>query len=346
MKRCKWLWSVLVVIVALSMSLSPASAQQELPSNGAGIDELVGVDLSAPLPLSPINSARVYTKTPKFLFTKHPEATNYRVIVYKLADSVPLYTYSGPFTCVDSICKMIPDFALKNFQYIGKGGAYKWQVEAYIGDYWSNTSPYANFYVLSKGFTSTFDLDTKKWMPVNNDWKRTSKGYYKTEGAAGVVTSAMQLEYFEDHIVYEVRLKRKVETEPNFIMINGNPDPLHPNGTWGYADVLEYSNSGTWRILRSVGGSVDQLSAGASAYIVPFGWNTWTIWADYPNIYVWVNGVFVTVVTETNPYMGYVGVGMYRSGSESSPLLVDYAKVYYSGIFPMKVPEGANAGLQ
>jgi hypothetical protein len=233
---------------------------------------------------------------------------------------------------------MKPTTALKTFQYMGTGGFYRWQVEAYIEGYWGYTSPEANFYVLSKGFTSTFDLDTKKWMPVNNDWTRTSKGFYKTEGAVGVVTSAMHLELFEDHIVYEVSMKRKVETEPNFLLINGSPEPMLPNGTWGYADVLEYSNSGTWRILRTVGGLVEQLGAGASPYIVPFGWNTWTVWADYPNIYVWVNGVFVTVITEPNPYVGYVGIGMYKSGSESSPLLVDYAKVYYSGIFPLRVP--------
>jgi len=29
---------------------------------------------------------------------------------------------------------------------------------------------------------------------------------------------------------------------------------------------------------------------------------------------------------------------MYKSGSASSPLLVDYAKLNYSGIFPLKVP--------
>jgi hypothetical protein len=338
MKRFKWMWSALVVIVALSMSINPASAQEELPPEIVETEEIIGVDLLAPLPLSPINNSRVYTKTPKFLFSMHPEASNYRVIVYKNTDSIPLYTYSGPFTCSGSICTLKPTTALKTYQYMAPVGAYKWQVEAYIEGYWGYTSPEAYFYVLSKGFTSTFDLDTKKWMPVNNDWTRTSKGYYKTEGAAGVVTSAMQLEYFEDHIVYEVRLKRKVETEPNFLLLNGIPEPILPNGTWQYANVLEYSNSGTWRILRSVGGSVDQLAAGASAYIVPFGWNTWTVWADYPNIYVWVNGVFVTVITEPNPYVGYVGIGMYKSGSESSPLLVDYAKVYYSGIFPLRIP--------
>jgi len=30
---------------------------------------------------------------------------------------------------------------------------------------------------------------------------------------------------------------------------------------------------------------------------------------------------------------------MYKSGSESSPLLVDYAKLYYSSIMPMEIPD-------
>jgi hypothetical protein len=346
MKRCKWLWSMLVVMVVLSMSISPASAQDEPVVEGTGVEpDGIWVDLDAPKPLSPIDNHRVYTKTPKFLFTRHPEATNYRVIVYPAGDSEPLYAFPGPAVCVDKICSLKPTYALKTFQYTG-GGAYKWQAEAYIGGHWQNTSPFAYFYVLSKGFTSTFDLDTKRWTPWVGTWTRTNKGFYKTEGEPGIVSTTMQNELFEDHIVYQARMKRKVETEPNYLLINGSPEPLFSNGTWGYADVLEYSNSGTWRFLRSIGGSVDQLASGASPYIVPFGWNTWTIWADYPHIYVWVNEVFVTVVTETNPYTGYVGIGMYKSGSTSSPLLVDYAKLNYSGIYPMEIPGEVDTQLE
>lgn len=342
MKCSKILLSFVVVIIVLSMSFNPVSALDEEPFEGTG------VDLTAPLPLTPVNNQFVYTKTPKFLFTAHPEATSYRIRVYNgFSPSTPLYTYPGSGDCTETLCWLQPSYTLKTFQYDNfTGGYYGWEVEAYINYSWQNTSPPAYFYVLSKGFTSTFDLNTKKWTSLLGDWTRTSKGFYKTDGSAGYYASAMQNEYFEGNYVYEVRLKRKVETEPNALVINGSPDTMLANGTWAYSDVLEYSNSGTWRFLRFAGGTPEQLATGASPYITPFGWNTWTIWTNYPDIYVWVNEVFVVKVTDTNPFVGYVGIGMYKSGTESSPLLVDYAKLYYSSIRPMEVPEGTNAGIE
>lgn len=350
MKRCKWLWSVLVVLIALSMSLSPASAQDETPTDNKGTQEIVNQMDGAvpPFPLSPLQNQRVYTKTPKFIFTPHKDATSYRILVYNGLDAL-VYTYEDPGTCTASLCVIKPPYTLKTFRYINtaKTGFYKWQVEAYQNTTWLNSSQPVGFYVHSKGFASTFDLDSNNWLVLNGDWTRTSKGYFKTDGAAGLVASVMQIEYFEGDFVYEVRLKRKVEPEePNAIFISGTPDPMRPDGTWGYMDALEFTNSGAWRFLRFTSSTVEPLATGMSPYINPFGWNTWTIWTRYPDIYIWVNEVFVATVTEPNPISGYVGVGMYKSTSVSSPLLVDYATLYYSSIRPMEVPGEVDTRLE
>ena len=348
MKSSKLLLSILVVLVVLSLNFSPACAQDTQPPDAGLVAEGVGADVLAPSPISPYFAQQVYTRTPKFLFTPHPEATSYRVRVYnEFTPTDPLYTFPGSGNCNATLCSLQPTYKLKVYQWDWMyAGHYLWDVEALINNHWQNTSSQTYFSVWSKGFTSTFDVNAKIWMQVNGDWVRTSKGYYKTIGKASSYSTALEIESFNGNYVYEVRLKRKVETEPNWIIFNGAPNPLLPNGQWNRANILEYSNSGSWKFILMQDGVPHEIASGASPYIVPFGWNTWTIWTNHPNIYIWVNEVLVAIITDPVETRGFVGVGMYQSGSESSPLLVDYAKLYYSSIQPMEIPEEVNTGLE
>lgn len=359
MKRMKWLLTICSVMVILAMNFAPVSALDGPVIEGAE----VGVPISesdptevksdevvvAPLQISPIDRQRVYTKTPKFLFTRHPDATKYRIGIYLSdIDAIPLYTFSSPGSCTTTVCVMISPYKLKTFQYIPiKGGLYYWDVEALINNTWQHKTQREQFYVLSRGFTSTFDLNTRLWSPVEGTWVRTSTGFYKSAGIPDYYASAMQLEYFEKNYVYEVKLKRKYSIYPSFIVINGSPDPLMSNGMWLYGHVLEYSNSGEWRFSRIVGGTVEEMASGTSPYIEPYSWNTWTIWTDHPDIYVWVNGVFLVKVTEMDPnmFVGYVGLGLLR-GIEPSPLLVDSATLYHSSIRPMDITLETDSKLE
>lgn len=337
------------MLVVLSMNFNPVTAQDVLPPDtDVVVEERLGADVTAPLTISPRYAQHVYTRTPKFMFTPHPEATSYQIRVYNFwNDAVPLYEFHGSGNCSATLCSLQPNYKLKTYQFdYLNAGSYYWEVEALINGDWLNTSPPEYFYVYSKGFTSTFDVDTKKWMQWVGEWSRTNKGFYKAEGEAGSYATAMETELFEGNYVYEVRLKRKVETEPNWIIFNGGPTPLQANGQWNRGNILEYSNNGNWRFLLVQNGIPNQLASGASPYIVPFEWNTWTIWTNHPDIYIWVNEVLIAHIDVPVETIGYVGVGMYKSGSESSPLLVDYAKLYYSSIMPMEIPDSIEYGLE
>ncbi len=349
MKCSRPLLSILIMLILFSMNLSPATAQDAQPPDADLVAEGVGADVTAPYPISPYYAQHVYTRTPKFIFTPHPEATKYRVRVYnEFTPTVPLYTFPGSGNCSATLCSLQPTYKLKTYQWDWMyAGHYLWDVEALINNKWQNTSTQTFFSVWSKGFTSTFDANTKNWMQLNGDWVRTSSGYYKTIGKASSYSTAMQVELFtEEDFVYEVRLKRKIETDPNWIIFAGGPNPMFADGRWNRGYILEYSNNGTWKFLLVQDGGATNLGGGSSEFINPFGWNTWTIWTNQQNIFIWVNEVLVDKIEVPYDTNGYVGIGMYQSGSESSPLLVDYAKLYYSSIQPMEIPDEIDYGME
>lgn len=296
----------------------------------------------APAPISPYSNI-IFTKTPKFYFTRNSSATQYRVSVVDIVASpnVLVYTFYGAGTCGTAYCWLQPSTALKTLQYDAtSGGYYIWAVEAMVGGVWQAPSPIAFFLVGSKGFTSTFDVDTKKWLPLTGSWTRTPKGYYKTNGLYLNGSNAMQKEFFFDGLVYEVKMKRKADVSAaNRFIINGSPTPFFSSNWWRSGYIFQYSNDGEWSVYKDVDGVMSALKAWEfSPYIEQYGWNTLTMWRNSESIHFWINGVYVGFIDDASLHSGFVGVGMYQAVNGTAPLLVDYAKAYYSAVFPFAVP--------
>ena len=123
-----------------------------------------------PYPSSPFNEY-VLTKTPTFYFYEYSGATKYRIIVIDISTTPKLvYEYTGAPACSSGICWLKPDIPLKIFDLSLVKGSYVWAVKAKAGGEWQNDySGTASFAVYSKGFNSTFDLDTSKWLSVLGD---------------------------------------------------------------------------------------------------------------------------------------------------------------------------------
>jgi len=72
---------------------------------------------------------------------------------------------------------------------------------------------------------------------------------------------------------------------------------------------------------------------GTTDAIIPYGWNTLKVWMDPGDlrIYLWINGTYLDVYDDTNGVIdaGFMGFGMFEHDPEKSPLLVDWAKLYY-----------------
>lgn len=357
----KWL-SVLVVLMYVSFTFTPALAQSFPPGHTPPLGDLqppdlsgftlqttdyiptteISVDLAAPAPNYPKNSY-VMTRTPKFYFTPLVGASQYHVVVVDVMatpDKIVGNSY-GTGNCTKYICYLQSSTALKTLRYeASSGGFYIWYVEAMVGGAWQGLSSGALFAVMSSGFTSDFNLNTKKWVPIYGTWTRTDKGFYKGVGPAGSMTSAMQKEIFMNNYVYEATLKRKVESDSfNRIIFMGNPDPLLSNSSWDTGYYFGYYNSGAWGLWRRDGSSGTNLiyDLVPSLAIEPFKWNKLTVWTDYPFIHLWINGVYLGYVEDDTYGSGYVGVGMYENDSAVSPLLVDSAKLYYSTIAPFAI---------
>jgi hypothetical protein len=76
-----------------------------------------------------------------------------------------------------------------------------------------------------------------------------------------------------------------------------------------------------------------------SPFIEPYGWNTLTVWTDYPNIHMWINGGYLGYIFDDTYASGFVGVGMYENFSDSSPVLVNSAKLYYTNVAPYAITD-------
>jgi hypothetical protein len=320
---------------AVDMTVPDLSAANQVPALPEG-EILLDV---APVPLQPAGGRWTYNKTPTFYFTKNLSATDYRIWVYDVrGTSKLLYIYDGAYTCGTAYCWMKPTTALKPWEYY-KNGNYSWTVEALVGGTWYYYG-WANFLVISTGFDTQFTTDAGKWMVVNGTWSITSKGYYKTNGLTGTNVSIMHKQYFDDEgYVFEVRYKRKVETgTATRFYIDGEPHPLWGTNRWEHGYNFITWNTGAWDFGRDQSGSYTVLYSGTSPNFEPLNWNTVKIWVRHDYIYVWLNGIYIGTFTAPLFDGGFVGIGMYEGSSDVSPLLIDYARVYYSAVWPEEIP--------
>lgn len=368
MFKAKWMYTLVLIVSLLVLSVSPASAAGLPPGHTPPlgdeeppqIDDFtpmptdisylaqISVDAIAnPSPIAPFQQS-VYTRTPKFFFTPKANATQYHISVVDIVaepDKV-VYNYYGTGGCTN-ICKLQPGIQLKTLRYQATaGGVYLWYVEAMVGGVWQGFTSSAPFAILSTGFNSTFDATADKWQPLSGTWALNGTGAWKAIGPNLTTSTALQKEVFTNDFVYEVRMKRKTETDSlNRIIFMGSPDPLSTAKSWNMGYYFGYTNNGTWSFWRRDEGDTTTMlyDSVPSPYIVPYGWNTLTVWTDYPEIYLWINGAYLGVVEDDTYRNGFVGVGMYENDATASPFLVDSARLYYSATGPYELT-GAQLG--
>ena len=365
MRYSKPVLTVVIVLMILSLNFSAAGAQSPVIEDpeftqddaSSGIPDLStfkpftgeyvppeGLNVDATIsPLYP-NAAIVYTSTPKFFFSKVAGATKYMLAVYDVKAETWVYDdYEGTGNCGDGYCWLQPATKLKTFTYLNNsGGVYNWQVAAYTGTEWV-ISGLTYFYVYSSGFNSTFSSNAKKWIPLAGQWTLTDTGYYKTLGSVLSGSTALQSEYFDGDFVYEIRLKRKNTTDAVRIYWNGNPEPLISYNRWQRGYLISYSNSDSIDVYKITSGIGSLLKSITTPYLNPYNWNTFTIWRHDTNTVIYINGLYVGYITDNDYTGGWVGVQMTQTTTNKTPLLVDYARVYYSSIGPLNVqyPDGS-----
>lgn len=325
---------ILAFITSTSFAQAPVTAEEPMPV----LAEDFAVNATDPYPVAPNYNNNVYTKLPKYFFSQAGSATQYQIEIENTWNpGTTLFTYTGPATCANHLCWVQPVYKLKTVNIDFTKGFYSWRVRTIPSGSWSS---FEGFNVQSTGFTSTFDSNTNKWTEVSGDWTRVETGFYKTLGVPGTFASAAQTEFFLDNFVYEVRLKRKVETSYNSIIFNGAPGTLTADNHWKAGYYFRYGNDGYWSLAKRVDGIITNVSGNSfSPFIDPYGWNTLTVWRSTPLIHLWINGAYLGVFVDSSFSTGFVGVGMPETDLDKSPLLVDYAKLYYSAISPYAITD-------
>ena len=284
----------------------------------------------------------VFTTTPKFRFTKYPGVTKYRIDIWEGDDfdAPPIYTFKFTPSCSSDECWYKPDIVLKKYDISGEKGEYSWRIRAKEGTEWPPLWSQTSFRVLSSGFTSTFDVNANKWQALAGDWTLTSKGYLKTLGLYNTTATILRQEMFVDGIVYEVTMKRKVESDSsNRLLFHGVPGDTYVSGFWQDCYVLQYTNDGKWSLFESVNYTKNYyVNEEPTTAINPYGWNTLTVWKTPTNNCVWINKVYMGCYSASTFSSGWVGIGVFESDALSSPLLVDKARVWYTDTAPYTIP--------
>lgn len=341
MKFSKTVLNILMGLVVLSFTFSTVAAQDVVPPAG----EKESVNAVDPVPQSP--AGIVYDKKPVFTFSRNFSATAYAIQVRKSGTDELLYSYKGVVPCDGSTCTLTPATKLPYYDYTLHKGIYKWRVRARVGGVWQTTwSDYMTYTSFSPGFTSSFDTIPNKWMILGGDWLlNTDRGFVKTLGKLEQFSSMAHRDLFNhtNGLVYEVIMKRKLAANDfNVAVVLGKMDPDEDNWEQGNSQFhFMYNNAGEVMLINLRYPDDPPLLNVSSPWVKPYDWNKLTVWMHETFASLWINEHYLATVNLDIPFgdvRGNVGVGMWKNVKEKSPLLVDWATVYYDEEPPYLVP--------
>lgn len=213
---------------------------------------------------------------------------------------------------------------------------------------WSLPSDPAYFKVMSPGFNSTFTT-LGKWQAIKGTWSIIDPGYLLTQTKPDKFLSVVQKHQVTKEYVYEVKMKRKGEIgKGNYIIVNGYPykgtGDLWDDG-WDDGYMIGYSNLGYWFVKKRLNGVETQLVPNPNEItpaVVPYKWNTITVYVRDSFIYVWINEQYLGKAYDVNlTPQGWVGIGVDDSTAITSPLYVDWATLKYVDEMPYPMGESS-----
>jgi len=185
---------------------------------------------------------------------------------------------------------------------------------------------------------SSFNGSANGWVSHSGTWFYDSN-YLYTYGLEGYWSSASYVGDFAD-FDYQARMMRYgSETEANFLVFRGTPDPLTAAYNWYHEYKLQYSRDGSYSIWkRTYGGPATALVTWTYTSAINQGdaWNTLRVVADGASLSFYINDVHLWTGVDSSLSSGRAGVGMYTNSSTGQQLLVDWALL-------CTLPDGAAA---
>lgn len=332
MSRCRFVFTVLTVIMILSINAGTVLAESE-PAPDPDVLQ-TGVDTIAPWPFYPV-SAYVYSKTPTFIFLGNISATKYRIEVFDLYTGSRVYTYKGAGEIHGDYVWLKPDIPLKYYDISGTNGHYSWHVEAKVGISWQGytTSPY-EFWVGTPGFYSPFDVDYRKWLTLRGTWSVVSPGYLKNTGTYQYFDSMVYKHIISDDFTFAASLKIKDLNTGHYagVIVGGEPGSLGPAGEWQWGFYVVYRDDGFAAVYaRDGAGNWETVFPWTLNPIInPEGFNNIELVTgeNRTKLYVLFNDSLWTTITIPGGLRdGYVGIVNYRNGALKEAVKVDWAEL-------------------
>lgn len=343
MRNAKSVLTVMIVLMVLSLTFTSVGAQDEVPVDLSADwtdqpdqamipdgtldgDAMIGVD-GPVYPISPYISI-VYSRTPVFYFHRDYRAAKYLIEV-RMYEGASLYSFRGVGTCNAFSCWLQPTTKLKS-KGIDSPGHYEWRVASVdSGGVVQPFSIYADFFVFSKGFNSSFDTNYNKWHNGYGPWYwLDEKGQLMTLGDAGKYNNMYHTEYFQS-FDYTVRMKRKVNAaNTNAVVVWGDPTSATTDHNWSDGIYIFYTNSGDFGVMKFVSGEDPEMLALIfdCPLVKPYSWNEIRVVGVAPYLDIWLNGYYLGWVG-SNPPGYYLGIDMFSTGASDEKFLVDWAKV-------------------
>jgi len=315
------------------LAQAPVSTQYPPPAP----PEEVAPQLVPPYPDYPI-SEYVYTKTPTFIFSRHPSAIKYKIEVFEYLSGDLLYEYKAVGEVYGDQVWIKPPYPLKIYNITGKVGWYRWRVSAKLGTDWAAPSPQVDFRVATSGFESTFNTDARKWIMVKGPWTVVSPGYLKNPGMNHNFDSIVYKHLITNNFDLTLKMKIKDLNTGHYagVIVAGDPTSIGPEGEWiwgyyvlyrddGYAAIFSRDGAGNWETV---------FPWTFNGIIKPGDWNKieLILGENRTKLYVLFNNSLWTSVTiPAGLRDGYVGITNYDAGVEKEPVWVDWVKttVFY-----------------
>jgi len=317
-------------IPALAASTVFAQAPVSTPYPPTMLPDEVTPQVLLPYPDYPI-SEYVYTKTPTFIILKHPTAVKYKIEVFEFITGDLLYAYKAAGEVHGDQVWIKPPYPLKIYNITGKVGLYRWRVSAKVGTDWAAPSPQVDFRVATAGFESSFNVDSRKWLPIKGSWSVVSTEYLKNLAGYHYMDSIVQKQLITNNFDLTVMMKINDLDTGHYagVIVAGDPATLGPEGEWTWGYYVCYRDDGFTSIYKRDGaGNWETIFPWTfNGMIKPGDWNKieLVLGNNRTELSVLFNDSLWTTVEITGGLEdGYVGIVNYRAGTLKESVRVDW----------------------
>lgn len=202
---------------------------------------------------------------------------------------------------------------------------HNWWIQSYStsGTAWSSPLPF------TLGFDSQFNGSATGWVSHTGTWLIDTNYLYTNPSTTDISSASNTTTY--KNLDYQARIMRTgCDGCANMIIVRGTPGTAstNPGNNWDSGYRFQITRNGFYSVFRLDSASGVQLQGWTTTAAVNQGdaWNTLRVVANGNSFSFYINGTLVWAGTDSTYSTGRVGVGMYRTETDTNDeITVDWA---------------------